>query len=611
MKALTKIFIFCFVLMALDVCARADLYQASRATARITAGDGIGSGICVGSDGTYYYLVTNAHVATTGTVTVEFFDAGRITRVGGECIRRNAEIDLAVIRVNCMGKYNPAIIPIDPSYTMKEGDILCSIGHPLGKMPTAFFCTFKERNTAFGIIFEPRPAQGRSGSPLLAPDGSRVVGIVYGMFKEESGGLAIPADVVLRFLTSSMEGRTAPTRWKPQTDSKIVLFTAHSILENPDETGLEETGIAVNEIPAANESETERVEESAPVFEVEPARLRIFQRFRPLRERPIFQKMRPVFPRPSLEGARNYDSEIDVTGLKLKIGNTEFELKEKEKEQATPPETPAPEPRPAPVKPRREPPPFPHALPVPPPRYYAPPPPPMPRHRAETGSESGVVFAQYRTCPGGNCPTIPMTPTVPPAGSGIPSTGSPIPVEVAGNPPADTLKRALPAPAGKSDDDSLFPRLKALTETADAYGRIAELEKRVAQLEESVNELKKPPSVSESGLLRKSIPDGVESGLRDGIEKGAGVVVDAVRLECGDKVERIAKSLDDVKNSTCDSLEGATASFRDACDGLKENTRIFTRAASVSMITASVLITLCSVIGCFFYVKGKINEELD
>ncbi len=240
-----RLFIFLFLLL-FPISAFGDLYTASKAIIRVTVrngtkGTGIGSGVIVGSDGKFYYALTNAHVATSQEVAVELFDAGTVTLRKGKTVMRDESVDLAVIKIDCEG-YNPSIIPVDPSFTMKPGDILATMGHPEGQMPTCYFCTFKGSDPAMGLYFNPPPKQGRSGSPMLSPDGNRVVGIVYGYLTESPNyGLAVPASVVADFVKAGMEGKKRESRWKIPKSAVRVNLAEHSVLENPPAPEPEET----------------------------------------------------------------------------------------------------------------------------------------------------------------------------------------------------------------------------------------------------------------------------------------------------------------------------------------------------------------------------------
>lgn len=231
-----------FVLLSLAlVCqVHADLYTASRAVIRVTVNEGrssgVGSGIVVGSDNSHYYALTNAHVATTEKLEVEFFDAGTITKCSGVTVMRDESVDLAVIKINTNG-YNPAIVPIDPNYTLSKNEVLASIGHPEGGMPTCYFCSYKGRDETMGVYYTPPPKQGRSGSPLLSTDGNRVVGIVYGYLTNAPNyGLAVPADTVADFVRAGMTGTKRESKWViPKNKGVFKLTDSKSILENSPE----------------------------------------------------------------------------------------------------------------------------------------------------------------------------------------------------------------------------------------------------------------------------------------------------------------------------------------------------------------------------------------
>ena len=88
---------------------------------------GSGSGFIVSEDG---YILTNNHVieaaAGSGTIDVVLRDG---TRLEGELIGRNADYDLAVVKVDRTG-LTP--ITIGDSDSVKVGDQAVAIGSPLG-----------------------------------------------------------------------------------------------------------------------------------------------------------------------------------------------------------------------------------------------------------------------------------------------------------------------------------------------------------------------------------------------------------------------------------------------------------------------------------------------
>ncbi|MDO4627827.1 MAG: serine protease [Planctomycetia bacterium] len=265
----------------LTTVVNADLYNASKACIRVSTSDGVGSGVVVGADSEHYYALTNAHVATGKTVTVEFFDASQIVKFQATVVLRSQKLDIAILKIKTEGKYNPSLLPLDPNYTIKKDDVLATMGHPQGRYPTTYFCSYIDRSDAFGYRFTPPPKQGRSGSPLLASDGSRVVGIVYGYTTSDNAGLAIPADVIARYVEGATTGKKVTETWFPKTEG-VERLGMESVLSE-----------GVTNVPEKLESAGDEVNPTARRFRQRGRRWeRFFQRkrFSPEEQQEPFQE---------------------------------------------------------------------------------------------------------------------------------------------------------------------------------------------------------------------------------------------------------------------------------------------------------------------------------
>lgn len=528
-KFLVLVFLFC-----LPVTCLADLYTASRAAIRVTVPGAIGSGIVVGSEGAFYYALTNAHVATAQRVKVEFFDAGKVTEFTAETVLRNEDADLAVLKIDTRGEYNPAIIPIDPAFSMKSGDVLATCGHPLGESPTLYFASYVGQDTTYGLKFTPAPKQGRSGSALLASDGSRVVGIIYAYTTDAAGrkiGLAIPARFIASFFGEALTGHKVKASWTVPKCDRLIKLKAQSILTNAEaEPDTEQQPDAEAEplgppkpesfspgtgalgVPSAfwNRTPTggllERLE-----------RLRLRQRNRPR-----------FFIRPPMESAPTPTGpDVDQSGWPYTLDD-------------------------API-----------TGPIVPVQYQYP--------------------FQYEplpgTCPGGTCPTSPK------AQPAIPATPTEkIPLEIAG--PADELSGS-----GKLTSDDLKP-----------------LEKRVGALESDVKKLKEAPARApadvitrlesvESGLRkveteqagffdRKTIPDGVEEGLKKGLEESTRLALEDLKLEFGESTKAILTDAQTSMKESAAAFEKTAQAFQQSAEGVKANfdeINLFCKIVTISM----------------------------
>ena len=181
-----------------DLEALAEHLRAATVAVRSHNGGGSGSGVVWSADGT---VITNAHVAMTRTVEVEFADGQRLA---GTVERRDEQRDLASIRVAARDLHAPDYR--DPR-DLRVGEFLVAFGHPLG-VPNVLttgiaFGPHRSSEDRF-VRADLRLAPGNSGGALADARG-RVVGINSMI----AGGLAlaIPSDDVRRFM-----GETVPVQ---------------------------------------------------------------------------------------------------------------------------------------------------------------------------------------------------------------------------------------------------------------------------------------------------------------------------------------------------------------------------------------------------------------
>jgi len=153
-----------------------------------------GSGIVwddTGRDGTRT-IVTNAHVARSGDLTVEFWD-GRAARAS--VFKRDVRRDLAILRCDATGSESARH---DDARRPRVGEFVIAVGNPLG------FIGALSTGVVHGVSLDfvqttARLAPGNSGGPLADARGL-VIGINTAV---SSGGLglAVPANAVNRLLT--------------------------------------------------------------------------------------------------------------------------------------------------------------------------------------------------------------------------------------------------------------------------------------------------------------------------------------------------------------------------------------------------------------------------
>jgi serine protease Do len=172
-----------------------------RATVQIRAAgeevQGSGSGIVLMAG----QIVTNAHVATGGDVTIEAWDGeSRKARV----VRRDAQSDLALLAAEGLDAPAAALANGEP----KPGAAVIAVGNPMGfvgAVSTGFVHAVGSLRGLGGrrwVQADVRLAPGNSGGPL-----ADMYGQIVGINTMVAGGmaLAIPAAHVQRFLGSKSQ----------------------------------------------------------------------------------------------------------------------------------------------------------------------------------------------------------------------------------------------------------------------------------------------------------------------------------------------------------------------------------------------------------------------
>lgn len=151
-------------------------------------GANAGSGIVWDSSGT---IITNAHVARSGDLTVEFWD-GRAARAS--LFKRDARRDLAILRCDTADSE-----PVRHGDTrqLRVGELVIAVGNPLGFIGALSTGVIHAVGPDF-VQTTARLAPGNSGGPLADARGF-VIGINTAV---SSGGLglAVPVSAVNRLL---------------------------------------------------------------------------------------------------------------------------------------------------------------------------------------------------------------------------------------------------------------------------------------------------------------------------------------------------------------------------------------------------------------------------
>jgi len=174
-----------FVLLTALMC-RGDPIDAT-VRLSVSAGmrrSGVGTGAVFAVSDGYAWIVTCHHVVgPTARVDVEFWANGWQAErvVSGEVVARGRSTDSAVLRVR-LGEYAPPAVPLASSGP-RAGDTILSVGCAKGSWPTLFrgHVTGSERfrDGSVDVVFQPIPADGRSGSAVFSADGSTIVGVLH------------------------------------------------------------------------------------------------------------------------------------------------------------------------------------------------------------------------------------------------------------------------------------------------------------------------------------------------------------------------------------------------------------------------------------------------
>ncbi len=220
-----------------DFAALAARLGASTVGIHSAGGRGSGSGVIWSADGR---IVTNAHVARSRIVDVEFAD-GR--RIAGTVEQRDERRDLAAIRVATHGL--TPVLPRDP-HDLRVGEIVVAFGHPLGvrNVLTTGILHAPHRTSGFAFVrADVRLAPGNSGGALADAQG-RVIGI--NSMVAGSLALAVPADDVRRFMGEALpDGRLGVRLAPAQTaDGR----PAYAVIAVEPESAAERSGILIGDV---------------------------------------------------------------------------------------------------------------------------------------------------------------------------------------------------------------------------------------------------------------------------------------------------------------------------------------------------------------------------
>lgn len=206
-------FLYCVFFAACEANA-AKLDATYDAACRVSQDDGVGSGVVFEIGEQEVFVLTNAHVAKSKNVTVEFWRRGfRSVRLPGRVIIRHVRADVAVVAV-CKALFRSAVpraVRLAPrGYRVRVGQTITSVGCAQGTWATGFVGHVTgERGTS--IAFQPVIANGRSGSALCDEDGL-IIGLIQARWEKpgEECGLALPVENIYRALNLDGMGQHDP-----------------------------------------------------------------------------------------------------------------------------------------------------------------------------------------------------------------------------------------------------------------------------------------------------------------------------------------------------------------------------------------------------------------
>lgn len=169
-----------------------------RSVVIIHSGRGHGSGVVWDDSG---LIITNDHVASTGRVQIEAWDGRKLI---GQVAAREPKSDLAAIQTDAAG-----LVPagIGDSRSLKVGQLIMAVGHPLGVRGTATLGIVSAAGRVMQsgrlrreiIHADVELLPGNSGGPMADMSG-RVIGIAS-MIVSPGIAIAVPSHVAAEFVS--------------------------------------------------------------------------------------------------------------------------------------------------------------------------------------------------------------------------------------------------------------------------------------------------------------------------------------------------------------------------------------------------------------------------
>ncbi len=185
---MVSIFLILFLLFSLPAYA----INPNQSVVTVESRQAQGTGFFINSRG---FLLTNEHV-TRGQAQVDIHTATG-QKLSGLLYYTDRNLDLALYRIDAI---NTPALPLDTTGELPTGDLVYSIGSPLGIEQYENSGILEGRVTRQGITYlqvKMKSFPGISGSPLFTEDG-RVIGV--NTLSSGDNTLALPAEEVVDFL---------------------------------------------------------------------------------------------------------------------------------------------------------------------------------------------------------------------------------------------------------------------------------------------------------------------------------------------------------------------------------------------------------------------------
>jgi serine protease Do len=202
-------------------------------TVKINSGSlGIGSGVIWQPNGV---IITNAHVATSNSATVELSDGRKFDALRTHF---NPQQDLAALKIAAT---DLTAAKIGNSEALRVGELVLAVGNPFadsGAVTTGIICA----NNSRAVMADLRLYPGNSGGPL-----ADCLGRVVGINTMIANGLAVavPSNTVDRFLSGNTRPQLGVTLQPVLLDRRALGLLVLSILPG----GVAETaGVKIGDV---------------------------------------------------------------------------------------------------------------------------------------------------------------------------------------------------------------------------------------------------------------------------------------------------------------------------------------------------------------------------